>query len=509
MSTSHSALRDLGIQAVNSGGSTGNGWWSGRNDGTLLPSINPTTGEQIAGVYPCSSEDYQRIVKESVEAFRAWRMVPAPKRGEVVRLIGQALREKKDQLGTLVSLEVGKIKAEGDGEVQEMIDMADFVVGQSRMLYGATMQSERPAHRMSEQWHPLGPVGVITAFNFPVAVWAWNAFLAAIAGDTVIWKPSPKAPLCAVAIQQICNRVMQQQGYTGIFSLCIADQSVLVEQMVEDERLPLISFTGSVPVGRRVASLVGQRLGRTLLELSGNNAVIVDETADLNMAVRAIVFGAVGTAGQRCTTTRRLIVQESCYEELVARLVKAYAQVQIGNPLEKEVLMGPLIDQVAVEGYRAALDEIKQEGGEILHGGRVLTRPGYFVEPTIVRAQNHWPVVQRETFAPILYVMTFTTIDEAIAMQNDVRQGLSSALFSNDVRRSERFLSATGSDCGIANINIGTSGAEIGGAFGGEKETGGGREAGSDSWKAYMRRQTNTVNWGTELPLAQGIKFGS
>lgn len=509
MSTSHSALRDLGIQAVNSGGSTGNGWWSGRNDGTLLPSINPTTGEQIAGVYPCSSDDYQRIVKESVEAFRVWRMVPAPKRGEVVRLIGQALREKKDQLGTLVSLEVGKIKAEGDGEVQEMIDMADFVVGQSRMLYGATMQSERSAHRMSEQWHPLGPVGVITAFNFPVAVWAWNAFLAAIAGDTVIWKPSPKAPLCAVAIQQICNRVMQQQGYAGIFSLCIADQPALVEQMVQDERLPLISFTGSVPVGRRVASLVGQRLGRTLLELSGNNAVIVDETADLNMAVRAIVFGAVGTAGQRCTTTRRLIVHESCYEELVARLVKAYAQVQIGNPLEKEVLMGPLIDQAAVEGYRAALDEIKQEGGEILHGGRVLTRPGYFVEPTIVRAQNHWPVVQRETFAPILYVMTFTTIDEAIAMQNDVRQGLSSALFSNDVRRSERFLSATGSDCGIANINIGTSGAEIGGAFGGEKETGGGREAGSDSWKAYMRRQTNTVNWGTELPLAQGIKFGS
>jgi len=509
MSTSHSALRDLGIQAVNSGGSTGNGWWSGRNDGTLLPSINPTTGEQIAGVYPCSLEDYQRIAKESVEAFRSWRMVPAPKRGEVVRLIGQALREKKDQLGTLVSLEVGKIKAEGDGEVQEMIDMADFVVGQSRMLYGATMQSERPAHRMSEQWHPLGPVGVITAFNFPVAVWAWNAFLAAIAGDTVIWKPSPKAPLCAVAVQQICNRVMHQQGYSGIFSLFITDHPVLAEQMVQDERLPLISFTGSVPVGRRVASLVGERLGRTLLELSGNNAVIVDETADLNMAVRAIVFGAVGTAGQRCTTTRRLIVHESCYEELVGKLVKAYAQVQIGNPLEKEVLMGPLIDQVAVEGYRTALDEIKKEGGEILHGGRVLTRPGYFVEPTIVRAQNHWPIVQQETFAPILYVMTFNTIDDAIAMQNNVRQGLSSALFSSDIRRSERFLSATGSDCGIANVNIGTSGAEIGGAFGGEKETGGGREAGSDSWKTYMRRQTNTVNWGTDLPLAQGIKFGS
>jgi len=509
MSTNHSALRDLGIQAVNSGGSTGSHWWSGRNDGSLISSISPATGEQIAGVYPCSTDDYQRIVKESVEAFRTWRMVPAPKRGELVRLIGQALREKKDQLGTLVSLEVGKIKAEGDGEVQEMIDMADFAVGQSRMLYGVTMQSERPAHRMSEQWHPLGPVGVITAFNFPVAVWAWNAFIAAIAGDTVIWKPSPKAPLCAVAVQQICNRVMQQQGYPGVFSLFIADQPTLAEQMVQDDRLPLISFTGSVPVGRRVAAMVGQRLGRTLLELSGNNAVIVDQTADLDMAVRAIVFGAVGTAGQRCTTTRRLFIHESRYEELVGMLVKAYAQVQIGNPLEKEVLMGPLIDQIAVESYRAALDEIKKEGGEVLYGGRVLTRPGYFVEPTIIRAKHDWPIVQRETFAPILYVMPFQSIDEAIALQNNVPQGLSSAIFSNDIRHGEQFLSAAGSDCGIANINIGTSGAEIGGAFGGEKETGGGREAGSDSWKAYMRRQTNTVNWGRELPLAQGIKFGS
>ncbi len=510
MSTIHTAvLRDLGIQAVNSGGSTGSTWWSGRNDGSLLSSINPSTGEQIAGVYPCSSDDYQRIVKESVEVFRTWRMVPAPKRGEIVRLIGQALREKKDQLGALVSLEVGKIKAEGDGEVQEMVDMADFAVGQSRMLYGVTMQSERPAHRMSEQWHPLGPVGVITAFNFPVAVWAWNAFVAAIAGDTVIWKPSPKAPLCAIAVQQICNRVMQQQGYPGIFSLFITDQAGLAEQMVQDERLPLISFTGSVPVGRRVAAMVGQRLGRTLLELSGNNAVIVDQTADLDMAVRAIVFGAVGTAGQRCTTTRRLLIHESRYEELVGRLVKAYAQVHIGNPLEPDVLMGPLIDQVAVEGYRAALDEIKKEGGEVLYGGRVLNRPGYFVEPTIVRAKNEWPIVQRETFAPILYVMPFQTMDEAITTQNDVPQGLSSAIFSNDVRHGEQFVSAAGSDCGIANINIGTSGAEIGGAFGGEKETGGGREAGSDSWKAYMRRQTNTVNWGRELPLAQGIKFGS
>ncbi|MBX3320777.1 MAG: aldehyde dehydrogenase family protein [Nitrospira sp.] len=509
MSTFHTALRDLGIQAVNSGGSTGAGWWSGRNDGTLVSSINPSTGEQIAGVYSCSAEDYQRIVTDSLEAFRTWRLVPAPKRGELVRLIGQALREKKDQLGTLVSLEVGKIKAEGDGEVQEMIDMTDFSVGQSRMLYGVTMQSERPAHRMSEQWHPLGPVGVITAFNFPVAVWAWNAFIAAIAGDTVIWKPSPKAPLCAVAVQQICNRVMQQQGYPGIFSLCITDQPALADQMVQDDRLPLISFTGSVPVGRRVAALVGQRLGRTLLELSGNNAVIVDQTADLDMAVRAIVFGAVGTAGQRCTTTRRLFIHESRYEELLGRLVKAYAQVRIGNPLEKDVLMGPLIDQVAVECYRAALDEIKKEGGEVLYGGHVLNRPGYFVEPTIVRAKNEWPIVQRETFAPILYVMPFQTIDEAITLQNNVPQGLSSAIFSNDVRHGEQFVSAAGSDCGIANVNIGTSGAEIGGAFGGEKDTGGGREAGSDSWKAYMRRQTNTVNWGRELPLAQGIKFGS
>lgn len=508
MSTTHTALRDLGIQAVNSGGSTGHAWWSGRNDGSLVSSVNPSTGEQIAGVYSCSADDYQRIVKESSEAFRTWRVVPAPKRAELIRLIGQALREKKHQLGTLISSEVGKIKAEGDGEVQEMIDMADFAVGQSRMLYGATMQSERPSHRMSEQWHPLGPVGVITAFNFPVAVWAWNAFLAAIAGDTVIWKPSPKAPLCAVAVQQICNRVMQQLGYSGIFSLFITDQPALAEQMVQDKRLPLISFTGSVPVGRRVAAMVGERLGRTLLELSGNNAVIVDDTADLELATRAILFGAVGTAGQRCTTTRRLLIHESRYEELIGRLLKGYAQVQIGNPLDKDVLMGPLIDQVAVEGYRAALDEIKKEGGEVLYGGRVLNRTGYFVEPTIVRAQNQWPVVQRETFAPILYVMTFQSIDEAIQMQNDVSQGLSSALFSNHLRHGEQFISASGSDCGIANINIGTSGAEIGGAFGGEKDTGGGREAGSDAWKSYMRRQTNTVNYGMDLPLAQGIKFG-
>lgn len=508
MTTFQSALKDLGIQAVNSGGSTGAGWWSGQGDRPILQSINPATGETLAGVSPCSQEDYERILKDSVEAFRTWRTVPAPKRGEVVRLIGQALREKKDQLGTLVSLEVGKIKAEGDGEVQEMIDMADFAVGQSRMLYGLTMQSERPAHRMFEQWHPLGPVGVITAFNFPVAVWAWNAFLAAVAGDTVVWKPSPKAPLCAIAVQKICNQVMQQQGYAGVFSLFITDHVDLAEQMVQDRRLPLISFTGSVAVGRHVASVVAQRLGRTLLELSGNNAVIVDETADLDLAVRAVVFGAVGTAGQRCTTTRRLFVHESRYEELMSRLIKAYGQVRIGNPLDSNILMGPLIDQAAVQAYVFALEEIKKEGGEILYGGHVLNRTGHFVEPTIVRAKNHWPVVQRETFAPILYVMTFSTLDEAIAMQNDAPQGLSSAMFSNHVRHTEQFLSAAGSDCGIANINIGTSGAEIGGAFGGEKETGGGREAGSDAWKAYMRRQTTTINWSADLPLAQGIKFG-
>src|SRR5512147_174568 len=453
------ALRDLGIQAVNSGGSTGSGWWSGRNDGSLIQSINPSTGEQIAGVYPCSSDDYQRILKESVDTFRAWRLVPAPKRGELVRLIGQALREKKDQLGTLVSLEVGKIKAEGDGEVQEMIDMADFAVGQSRMLYGATMQSERAAHRMSEQWHPLGPVGVITAFNFPVAVWAWNAFLAAVAGDTVIWKPSPKAPLCAIAVQHICNQVMERQGYAGVFSLFITEQAPLAEAMVKDVRLPLISFTGSVEVGRRVAVSVAQRLGRTLLEMSGNNAVIVDETADLDMALRAILFGAVGTAGQRCTTTRRLLIHESHADELTEKLVKAYSHVPIGNPLEPNILLGPVIDQDAVQAYRQAIDEVKKEGGEILYGGHALNRAGYFVEPTIVRARNHWPIVQRETFAPILYVIPFQTIDEAIRMQNDVPQGLSSAMFTNNLRHGERFLSASGSDCGIANVNIGTSGA--------------------------------------------------
>lgn len=509
MKTQLEIMTELGLGEVNPGASTGASWWSSLSAADRIESVSPATGEVIARVTPARAADYERVVGDTQRSFAQWRLVPAPKRGEVIRLIGQALRDKKDALGSLISMEVGKIKAEGDGEVQEMIDMADFAVGQSRMLYGQTMHSERPSHRMYEQWHPLGPVGVITAFNFPMAVWAWNAFIAAIAGDPTIWKPSPKASLCAIAVQRICNQVMAQQGVAGVFSLFITDRTDLAEAMVRDSRLPLISFTGSVPVGRQVAQAVGARLGRTLLELSGNNAVIVDETADLDLAIGAILFGAVGTAGQRCTTTRRLFVHESRYGELVSRLVSAYKQVQIGNPLKPGVLMGPLIDRAATQTYREAIEEIKKEGGGILCGGHVLSGPGYYVEPTIVLAQNWWPVVQRETFAPILYLMTYKTLDEAIAMQNDVPQGLSSALFTNHLRHSEQFLSAAGSDCGIVNINLGTSGAEIGGAFGGEKATGGGREAGSDVWKAYMRRQTTMINWGGELPLAQGIQFGS
>jgi aldehyde dehydrogenase (NAD+) len=500
-------LRELGIQPVNAGGCSGPGAWTKTTDAGALEPRNPATGEVIARVHACSAKDYETIAREAERAFAEWRLVPAPKRGELVRQLGQALREKKDALGSLVSMEMGKLKAEGDGEVQEMIDMADFAVGQSRMLYGLSMHSERPAHRMYEQWHPLGPVGVITAFNFPVAVWAWNAFVAAVCGDPVIWKPSPRTPLCAIAVQHVCNQIMERLGFRGIFSLFVTDRVELAERLVQDPRLPLISFTGSIPVGRRVAELVAKRLGRTLLELSGNNAVIVDETADLDLAIPAVVFGAVGTTGQRCTTLRRLIVHESRLDEVVARLINAYGQVTVGDPLKPGVLVGPLVSQDAVKAYQQALEEVKRQGGRILYGGRVLPGPGHFVEPTIARAENDWEIVQRETFAPILYVMPFRTLDEAIALHNAVPQGLSSAIFTNDLRHAERFLAVVGSDCGIANVNIGTSGAEIGGAFGGEKETGGGREAGSDSWKAYMRRQTTTINWGSELPLAQGIKF--
>lgn len=475
---------------------------------SIVTSVNPATGKVIARVRAAKRDEYEYVLQKAVETFARWRQVPSPKRGEVVRLIGEQLRAHKDALGTLVALETGKIKSEGDGEVQEMIDMADFAVGQSRMLYGKTMHSERPHHRMYEQWHPLGPVGVISAFNFPVAVWAWNAFIAAICGNTVIWKPSPKTPLCAIAVQRICDHVMQQAGYPGVFSLLITEDNALAADFIADPRLPLISFTGSSPVGRKVNEAVAKRLGRTLLELSGNNAVIVDETADLNLAVRACVFGAVGTAGQRCTSLRRLFIHASRYEQLTQKLVEVYQHIKIGDPLQPDVLMGPLIDQAAVDRYVAAIKEVQQQGGKILYGGNaILDQGGYFVEPTLVSAQHDWDVVQQETFAPILYLIPYEDLTTAIAWQNAVPQGLSSAIFTQNLLHAEQFLAATGSDCGIANVNIGTSGAEIGGAFGGEKETGGGREAGSDAWKAYMRRQTSTINWGTDLPLAQGIKF--
>jgi aldehyde dehydrogenase (NAD+) len=500
-------LKTLGIEVRNPGAHSGVGW-SKATDTDVLDVHNPATGEFIAQVNVCTEQDYETVVENAQAAFDEWRTVPAPRRGEMVRLITEELRAKKDALGSLVSLEVGKIKAEGDGEVQEMIDIGDFAVGQSRMLYGKTMHSERPQHRMYEQWHPLGLVGVITAFNFPVAVYSWNALIAAIAGNVVIWKPSPKAPLTSIAVQNICNGVMETMGYRGIFSLIVATApSAVSDRFINDKRIPLISFTGSTAVGRHVAQVVAGRLGKTILEMGGNNAIVVDETADMELAIPAIAFGAVGTAGQRCTTTRRIIVHESRYDELSKRLVAAYKQVPIGNPLDPGVLLGPLIDQRAVADYKAAIEEAKAEGGEVLYGGNVKQGPGNFVEPTIIRAQNEWPLVQRETFAPILYVMTYKTLDEAIALHNGVPQGLSSALFTQSMQNGERFLSALGSDCGIANINIGTSGAEIGGAFGGEKETGGGREAGSDAWKAYMRRQTTTINWGSELPLAQGIDF--
>ena len=421
--------------------------------------------------------------------------------------MGNALRDKKEVLGNLVSLEMGKIKEEGYGEVQEMIDIADFAVGQSRMLYGKTMHSERPNHRMYEQWHPLGPIGVISAFNFPVAVWAWNAFIAAIAGDVVIWKPSSSTPLTAVAVQHICNDVLERQGYTGIFNLIIGKGSTIGEKMLSDRRLPLISFTGSTLMGRHVAEVVSKRFGKTILELGGNNAIVVDDTADLELATPAIVFGAVGTAGQRCTSTRRVIVHNSVAESLTERLLNAYGQVNIGDPSEKGTLMGPLVNQGAVDSYVSAIEKVKNSGGEIIYGGKIIDRNGYFVEPTIAKVENQWDIVQEETFAPILYLMEYDTLSKAIEMHNNVPQGLSSSMFTTNVQNAELFLSSIGSDCGIANINIGTSGAEIGGAFGGEKETGGGRESGSDSWKQYMRRQTNTINWSDDLPLAQGIKF--
>jgi aldehyde dehydrogenase (NAD+) len=475
--------------------------------GGALASVNPASGAPIARVLQASAADYDDVVAATTSAFARWRLVPAPRRGELVRRIGEALRAKKRALGALVSLETGKILAEGEGEVQEMIDVADFAVGLSRQLSGPTMHSERPSHRLYEQWHPLGPVGVITAFNFPVAVWAWNALLAAVCGDTVVWKPSEEAPLTAVAVTRIVNTVCAEAGHPPIFGLAAGDAAIGA-RMAADARLPLVSATGSCRMGRAVGEAVARRLGRSLLELGGNNAVIVLDDADLDLALRAILFGAVGTAGQRCTTTRRVLLQRGIAGELTRRLVDAYARIPIGDPLDPGTLMGPLVNGRAVDAMMAALRAAREQGAQVLCGGERVERPGFFVTPAIVRAPPGLPIMAEETFAPILYVVEVGSLDEAIALQNGVKQGLSSAIFTRDLRASETFLSAAGSDCGIANVNLGTSGAEIGGAFGGEKETGGGRESGSDAWKAYMRRQTVTINYGADLPLAQGIVFG-
>jgi aldehyde dehydrogenase (NAD+) len=504
-----SLLNKLNVKDVNAGACTGPNGWIEDVRGEELVSTNPTTDKRIASVVQATEATYEGVVKAAEKAFVSWRSIPAPKRGLVVRDIGEALRQNVEPLGELVTLEMGKIRAEGIGEVQEMIDICDFAVGLSRQLYGLAMHSERPGHRMVEQWHPLGPIGIITAFNFPVAVWSWNAAIAAVAGDTMIWKPSPATPLTAIAVQHICNRVMADHGLDGIFTLCIGPNQTVGERMINDPRLPMISFTGSVRVGRHVAETVARRLGRSILELGGNNAIIVEPDANLDLVTRAVVFGAVGTAGQRCTSTRRLIVHKDVVGDLIQRLVSAYQQVPMGDPMQIGTLMGPLVNERAVEGMMHAIAEAAAQGGEVLTGGH--TRPEIgpnFVEPTIIRMPQQSALVCEETFAPILYVMEYETLDEAISLHNGVPQGLSSAIFTSNLLTSERFMSVAGSDCGIANVNIGTSGAEIGGAFGGEKETGGGREAGSDAWKAYMRRQTNTINWSNELPLAQGIQFG-
>jgi aldehyde dehydrogenase (NAD+) len=500
----------LGLKAVNSGVFAGE--WFG--SGTTIEKHSPIDGSVLARVRTATAMEVARAIGAAERAFAAWRDVPAPKRGEVVRRLGDALRTHRRDLGRLVSLEAGKIVAEGEGEVQEMIDICDFATGLSRQLHGLTIASERPGHRMMEQWHPLGVVGIISAFNFPVAVWAWNSALAAVCGDATVWKPSEKTPLTAIASVKLAERVCRESGVDpAIFSLACGDAANVGEPLIADRRIALVSATGSTRMGRRVAEVVAKRLARSLLELGGNNAIVVAPSADLKLAVRAILFGAVGTAGQRCTTTRRLIVHASIYTKLTRMLEEAYQQVRIGNPLDPRTLMGPLIDFSAVENFTSAIAAAKHHGGRVLYGGKRLSGAAYpgglYVTPCILEAENAWSIVQHETFAPILYVMTYKTVDEAIALHNGVPQGLSSAIFTSDLREGELFLSARGSDCGIANVNVGTSGAEIGGAFGGEKETGGGRESGSDAWKAYMRRQTATVNYSKELPLAQGIEFGS
>ncbi|MCF6297604.1 MAG: aldehyde dehydrogenase family protein [Flavobacteriaceae bacterium] len=505
------ALLQLGVKNINKGTSTGSNNFS---NGEILESYSPVNGKLIGKVKTTTKEDYEKVMAAATTAFKTWRLKPAPQRGEIVRQFGNKLRELKEPLGKLVSYEMGKIYQEGLGEVQEMIDICDFAVGQSRLLNGFTMHSERRSHRMYDQYHPIGLVGLITSFNFPVAVWAWNSMLAAIAGDVVIWKPSSKTPLTAIATMNIIQKVLKANNVPeGVFSLVIASSKVLGDNFLADKRIPLFSVTGSTAVGKRVGRIVGERLGKTILELGGNNAVIISDSADLDMAIPSIVFGAVGTAGQRCTSTRRIIVHHNIYDEVKTRLVNAYKQInnKIGNPLDKNTLVGPLIDVHSVEAFKYAIQEVKNEGGTILTGGEVLEgnqySSGNYVVPAIAEAKNHYNIVQEETFAPIVYLIKYTEFDEAIELNNGVPQGLSSALFTLNMRESEQFLSEVGSDCGLANVNSGTSGAEIGGAFGGEKDTGGGRESGSDSWKAYMRRQTNTINYGKELPLAQGIKF--
>mgnify|MGYP001387627890 FL=1 len=497
-------LKELGIEKVNFGGYSDK--WLG--SGSELDSVTPVDGTLIAKIKQCNSGDYENIMQKSSEIFNKWRMEPAPKRGEVVRNLANAFRKHKVALGKLISWEMGKIQAEGEGEVQEMIDIADYAVGLSRQLYGKTMHSERPNHRMYEQWHPLGTVGIVTAFNFPGAVWAWNAMIAAVCGDVMVWKPSSKTPLTAIAIQKIVNEVMTPLGWDGVMSLLVGSSRDVGELLVHDRRVPLVSATGSCHMGRKIGEAVAKRLGRSLLELGGNNAIIVMPDSDPELVLRAVLFGAVGTSGQRCTSTRRLFLHKSISASIIDKLITSYSQIKIGNPLDSDTLVGPLVDNKAVKEYSDALETIKKEKGEILYGGNVIDRDGYYVEPTLVKANMDMEIVREETFAPILYIFEFEGLEEAIEAHNSVDQGLSSSIFTKDMQSVEKFLSHSGSDCGIANVNIGTSGAEIGGAFGGEKDTGGGREAGSDSWKAYMRRQTNTLNWSDDLPLAQGIEFG-
>lgn len=503
-------LSELGIEQVNNGATSGTIWHTTK--GKPISSYSPADGQLIATINQATWDDYEVIMGRATEAFREWRMVPAPKRGEIVRQIGNRLREFKEPLGSLVSYEMGKVYQEGLGEVQEMIDITDFAVGLSRQLYGFTMHSERERHRMYDQYHPLGVVGVISAFNFPVAVWAWNAMLAMVCGDVVVWKPSSKVMLSALAVHKIIEKVLAENKVPeGVLNLVAGSSQYIGDDFLADKRIPLISVTGSTRVGRHVSKIVGERLGRSILELGGNNAIVVSQYGNLNMALRASLFGAVATAGQRCTSTRRLLIHDCIFDKFTDKLITAYKQLKIGHPLDAETVVGPLVDQDAVKNFVAAQQQIVAEGGKILYGGQVLDGPGYesgcYVVPCIAEVENHYEIVQEETFAPILYVIKYKSLDEAIELHNAVPQGLSSAIFSKNILETEKFLSHEGSDCGIANVNIATNGAEIGGAFGGEKDTGGGRESGSDAWKAYMRRQTNTINFSTELPLAQGIKF--